>query len=104
MRAVPLISLVGLLLGACAGPKFGDAPITGFFEGLTMADIRAAVAAHQSDPGQLSHDVAAIDIVSDSEIHIYPGRRNHHLEIYRDVRLVRGQWKSGDTVFVTYHK
>ena len=102
MRAAPLISFLALLLSSCAGPKFGDAPITGFFGGLTMADIRAAVAAHQSDRGQMSHDVAAIDIVSDREIHIYPGLRNNHLEIYREVKLVRGRWRAGDRVIVTY--
>lgn len=67
-----------------------------------MDDVRAAVAVDQSGSDRLPRDIHEIEITSDTEIHIYGTRRNNHLEIYREVKLVRGQWRRGDRVIVTH--
>jgi hypothetical protein len=94
MRARSLVVVFSLLFGSCAGPRIGNAPVRGWFDSLSMADVHAAVALNQMSRREKSKEIHEVVIASEDEIHIYYMPRNNHLEVFDIVRRVHGQWRT----------
>jgi hypothetical protein len=94
MRVLSVVVAFSLLFGACAGPRIGNAPIRGWFDSLSMADVRAAVAVNQASRRGENKEIYEVVIAWADEIHIYHMPRNNHLEVFDVVKRVRGEWRS----------
>jgi hypothetical protein len=102
MRFLRLIVASSLIFGSCAGPRIGNAPIRGWFDSLSMADVQAAVAVDQASRRGQNKEIYEVVIAWEDEIHIYHMPRNNHLEVFDIVRRVRGQWRTDGRAIVQH--
>jgi hypothetical protein len=77
-------------------------PIRGWYGGVSMTDIRTAVAIDRAANEQPEEDtIYEILVVTDDRIRVYHTPRNDHLEIFRGIRRVGGRWRNEGIALAT---
>ena len=74
----------------------GYMPVTGACWKVSSEDVRAAVAAYESDPGH--YRTYRVQVISPDEIHIYSAP---DVESYFVVERIKGKWEFTSKVIVT---